>query len=470
MNINQDLIKQILSIKAKEIDKKYKNKIKELLNQYNKKDIKEIYVFYYYGRSFIDGSISKTTSFKDMVDFHKNDTLDEILRKLCNTQYCALKQSWETANDRFNEHENNVQKELFEKRLKSYNKPNGHNFFKFNELPDKKSSNKVFEDIFKEFNLMDTTDINIAKSIIDKVILETNGSIIVDFLGSENFDYLDYVENDDEMLKLYWKYSNGNNKYPLPPHNIRVDIAFEKLELIKYSNTNVAIALKGFYRNKNEIKQYYHNKEKIKKIYEFFEIKWSLFYNELNFDKKHRGASENFQVTFLPWRYYNILILPKENLPSVGDTSKILILKNLLDIKNLLSKTFNEFYKKFEDDEDFITMYGNRYRKILEKLLKFILLASKIMFKENYEKDMIGKLLEQMKYEITKEEDYLNNYNKLNLNNIVQKIEDEGLLKKLHLCSHDNVKHNIDKKIVEEIHNKISQILEESYKYFQLQV
>lgn len=501
MNINQSIIEQILTIKAEEnaelseipseitfggsdatdyetiakhfeIGNKYGNKIKKLLKQYDKGDIQKVYVYYYYGRSFSDGSMSKTTSFDDMLDYHKDDTYDEILEKLCGTQYLVLKQHWKVANSEFEEHENNVQKEkeLFDKKLKSYTKPQDHEFFKFNKLPNKVSSNKVFEKIFDELRLKKTEDIHIAKAIIDKVILETNGSVVVDFLGNENFDHLDFVENDTEVLKLYWKYSNGNNKYPMPPHNIRVDIAFEKLELIKYSNTNVAILLKGFYRDKSEIKQYYHNKEKIKRMYEFYEVKWSLFYNELNFDKKQRGAIENFQVTFLPWRHYNIIILPRENLPSVGDTTKILITKNLYDIQDSLIKTFHNFQEKFEEDEDFITMYGNRFRKILEKLLKFILLASKIMFKENYEKDMIGNLLEQMKLEIEKEENYLNFYDKDKLNIIVQKIEKDGLLEKLNLCSHDNVKHKIDRNIIAEINKDIIELLDESFRYFKLKI
>lgn len=501
MNINQNIIKEILKIKAEEntelseipseitfggsddtdyetiakhfdIGNKYNNKIKELLKQYDEGDIHKVYVYYYYGRSFSDGSMSKTTSFKDMLDYHKDDTYDEILEKLLGTQYLALKQFWEVANSKFEEHENNVQKEkeIFDKRLKSYTKPKEYEFFKFNKLLNKNSSNTVFEKIFNELGLTETENIDIAKSIIDKVILETNGSIVVDFLGNENFDHLDYVENDTEMLKLYWKYSNGNNNYPIPPHNKRVDIAFEKLELIKYSNTNVAIVLKGFYRNKNEIKQYYCNQEKIKKMYEFYETKWSLFYNELNFDKKQRGAMENFQVTFLPWRYYNIIILPRENLPSVENTTKILILKNLYDIRDSVIKTFNNFQEKFEENEDFITMYGNRFRKILEKLLKFILLTSKIMFKENYEKDMIGNLLEQMKLEIKKEEDYLNFYDKNKLHAIVQKIENDGLLDNLNLCSHDNVKHKIDRKIIDEIKKDIIELLDESFRYFKLKV
>ena len=115
-------------------------------------------------------------------------------------------------------------------------------------------------------------------------------------------------------------------------------------------------------------------------------------------------------------------------------------------------------------------MYGNRLRKIVEKLLKFILLASRIMFKENYEKDMMGSILEQMKNEVIKEEDYLNFYDKNVLNSIIFKLEDNGLLDKLNLCSHDNVKHKINKNIIDNIYEEINILIQYSYKYFKLKV
>jgi hypothetical protein len=205
-------------------------------------------------------------------------------------------------------------------------------------------------------------------------------------------------------------------------------------------------------------------------MYSNAEMKWSLFIHELNFDKQQRGALENFNVTFLPWRYYNILILPKENLPSVGDTTKILILKNLFDIKNTLENTMNEFETNYFENEEFITMYGNRFRKIVEKLLKFILLASRIMFKENYEKDMLGSILEQMKNEVEREEDYLDYYDKDILSLIILELEDTGLLEQLNLCSHDNVKHKINKEIIDEIYGRVQNLLQQSYKYFKLNI
>ena len=447
--------------------------LKELFEKYAEEEIRKIYTFYYYGRSFTDRSMSKTTSFDDLFEYLNQDSSNEdILEKITGVQISVLINCFKVAKENFDEHEKNVskEKEVFEKRLKRYTKKGDHSFFKFPKKENKESTYETFINVFQKFGIDKTSDINLAKQIIEKIIEETNGWVIVDFLGNENFDHLDFVENDDEILKLYWRYSSGNNNYPIPPHNTRSDIAFEKLELVKYGKNNVAIALKGFFRNKKEINNYYTNNEKICKMYSNDENKWSLFFYELNFDKKQRGSIENFNVTFLPWRYYNILVLPKENLPTVDKTTKILILKNLLDIENTFNSTINEFEKNDSKNEEFLTMYGNRFRKIVEKLLKFILLASKIMFKENYEKDMLGAILEQMKNEIGKEEDYLNLYNNDMLCKIIAELENNGLLEQLNICSHDNVKHKINRDTIEEIYGKVQNVLQFSYKYFKLAI
>ncbi len=416
--------------------------------------------------------MTATTSFWDLFNHNKDTSYDDILEKINGIQTSVLIRCFDVAKEKFDEHEKNVreEKEKFETRLKLYTKDKENTFFKFPKKENKESTYNTFMNVFEKFDTHETSDINTAKQIIETIIEETNSWVVVDFLGNENFDHLDYVENDDEVLKLYWKYSSGNNQYPIPPHNTRIDIAFEKLELIKYSEKNVAVALKGYYRSKKEVKSYYCNQEKIRKMYSNDEMKWSLFIHELNFDKKQRGSIENFNVTFLPWRYYNILILPKENLPSVGDTTKILILKNLYDIENTLKNTMSEFETNYFENEEFITMYGNRFRKIVEKLLKFILLASKIMFKENYEKDMLGSILEQMKNEVQKEEDYLNYYDKNILSLMISELEDTGLLEQLNLCSHDNVKHKINKDIIDEIYGRVQNLLQQSHKYFKLNI
>ena len=223
--------------------------------------------------------------------------------------------------------------------------------------------------------------------------------------------------------------------------------------------------LKGFYRGKKEIKNYYCNTEKIRKMHYFVESKHSHFYYEMNFDKglkEQEGSLENFDVTFLPWRYFNIIILPKENLPSTGHTSKMLIARNLIDINNRASETYKHYFNNYIDDEDYIAMHGNRFRKITENLLKFVLLASCFMFKENYEKDTLGNILNQMK---SKRDEEFSLYNTQSLEEIIKLVED-SLIDNLNLCSHDNVRHKIDKKIIEDIYNDFITLLKLSKNLF----
>ena len=234
MNINQKIIKQILEIKSEnekelsklpseitlggsnpididnmvkhsEIGNKNSREIKILLKKFEIDEIKNVYVFYYYGRSFTDGSMSTTTSFDDLLNFYKDVIIDDIIEKLSGTQYYNLKNCWEIANKNFVEHEKNApkEKEIFNKRLSSYTKNGKDTFFKFQKKENKESTNQVFINIFNDLNLKGTTDINTAKNIINSIIDETNNNVVVDFLGSENFDNLNYVENDDEILKLY---------------------------------------------------------------------------------------------------------------------------------------------------------------------------------------------------------------------------------------------------------------------------
>ena len=77
-------------------------------------------------------------------------------------------------------------------------------------------------------------------------------------------------------------------------------------------------------------------------------------------------------------------------------------------------------------------MYGNRYRKILESQLKFVLLASGIMYKENYEKDTLGLLLQQLEDKDTFTRK-ISLYKEEVLDNIVEFVKKE-LLDSLNFC------------------------------------
>ncbi len=109
-------------------------------------------------------------------------------------------------------------------------------------------------------------------------------------------------------------------------------------------------------------------------------------------------------------------------------------------------------------------MYGNRFRKILESLLKFILLASGIMYKDNYEKDTLGLLLEQLgdKESFSRK---ISLYNDENLDSITAFVK-KDLLDNLNFCSHENVSTKFDKSMIENIFKNMLGVLNMTKEYF----
>jgi|GEM_PF-2376342 len=370
------------------IDVEGDNKAKELhglLINYSVEDIRKSYVFYLYGRHILT-RYEPSQSYFDLLESNENYCLEQLIRKITYIEYIYLYKAFDAASQNFCSNELKVakEKEALVRRVKTYIKNPPDCYFQMDQgkenIPD--CTIQSFKEICVDIG-DGVTEINKAKDIINKLIEKTHGQVVVDFLGQENFDHLDHVENDGEILKLYWKYSFGNNEFPFPPHNERVDIAFEKMEVFNFRANNTSIVLRGFYRNKEDINEYYktgkNSAEKITRMrHHIKEFKNSHFYYVMNFDKRQRGSFENFNVTFLPWRYFNIIILPKEDLPSTGYTSKLLIARNLIDINNRASETYKHYLDNYLNNEDYIAMYGNRFRKITENLLKFILLASPV--------------------------------------------------------------------------------------------
>lgn len=439
--------------------------LEKKLEKYSNTDLLEVYTFYHFGRSFLDGSASSNCSYYYMLEDFKDINREEILKKFHGVQKSSLISCFDSASKNFDRHEANmiVEKEKYEKRQKSFLKKDGHSFFEFGKRDRTKSTSENIRKIFENYETSQISDINQALEIVQKTIQATDGQLIVDFLGGSSFDHLDFVEGDDEVLKLYWKYSQEN----LSTHNVRVDIRFDSLEHIELNGLNF-IALKGYFADKKWIKNYYCNKEKIKKLEYIYESKQSHFYYDISFDKTQRGGLENFYVNFLPWRYFNILILPMDNDFSSSNSTQLLILKNIIDLENRSNKAIHAFRSVDESDEDTILMYGNRFRKILESLLKFVLLASKTMYKESYEKDMLGSLLEQIKNRDEDDKRY-SQYDEEKLDEIAKFIE-EDFLKDLNFCSHDNVSKKIDSEIVENLYTNMSGVFGKVKEYFRLEI
>ena len=225
-SVNSASLFKLIDEERKEFDK-YKKEQKKLLYSYGEEIVREIYTFHYYGRD----SISPSTSFYDMLKWNRQVSMEQMVEKLLGVSFSPVKNAWDCAKEKFEEHEKNVPQEKVksEKKLRAYEKKGNHSYFKFEKRHTTKSTREAFLEVQQSFNLTKTSDIKIAKEIIENIIKETNGRVVVDFLGAGSCDHLDYVECDDEILKIYWKYSSENHF----PHNYRIDIALDKLEFIE---------------------------------------------------------------------------------------------------------------------------------------------------------------------------------------------------------------------------------------------
>ena len=453
-----DNIQEIINTFEESLEEK--DKIIKKLDQFSDKELLEVFAFYYYGRDIVGKAENSWYSYFDKLEDLKGTSRSNILDKLCGVQKNNLKSTFNKAFEKFDEHENSIpkEKEKYKRRQKSFLKKDGNEFFEREENFEKSNSINI-QKAFSELNIENTEDIKVAKKVLESIIENTDGLLGVDFLGLGSFDRLAFVEVDDDILKLYWKYSQESSLV----HNYRVDIKFDKLKLIQIGKDIRALAIKGFYTDIKWIKNYYNNNEKAK-INSFEISKTSVFYYDLDFDKTQRGGKENFIVSFLPWRYYSILVSSFEDKSNSIDFTKILLLINFNEIENRINQTYLEFKESKYNSEDSLSMYGNRYRKILESLLKFVLLASGIMYKENYEKDTLGLLLQQLEDKDTFTRK-ISLYKDEVLDNIVEFVKKE-LLDSLNFCSHENVSVKFDKNIIENLHNNMRIVLKMSMYYF----
>lgn len=120
-----------------------------------------------------------------------------------------------------------------------------------------------------------------------------------------------------------------------------------------------------------------------------------------------------------------------------------------MDIESRLNRTYKRFLSDIANDniaiEDDIAMYGNRYRRILENLLKFMCLAKRIMFKNSYEKDMLGELITRLRTQ-----DPINSFERVLPDSLCESIIQ--MQERLNFLSHENVsKMDINKETIEQL-------------------
>ncbi|WP_428023180.1 hypothetical protein [Arcobacter sp.] len=450
-------------------------KFEEDTKEFTDIEFLHLFAFYHYGRDecrFLEVTPPTTTSsYIDIFNYFKDWERGNIIIKLRMLQYYAIKKYFKDALRGYFINEKDVQKrkDKYKKRLKSFNKETISEIEKYKGNTSN-STIQTFKDIFSDYQTEIIKDIKIAKKIIARIIHSTGGHIVCDFIDYGNFDHLHYVEIDEDhnILKLYWYHSNVKSTV----QNVRVDLKFDSLLLINQSSF-ASIAIKGYYQTLKEVRNYYGNAESVNSFVQKPRThSHSNFQYEMSFDKRINKKIENFHVSVLPWRFYNVLISPKENLGDVIQSKKILIMSNLKELKNRINFTYEKIQLIELDNEDDITMFGNRYRKFVENLLKLICLMKVYMFEENYKSDTLGALLTKLKenslyFKLENGEDINISKEDIEPEILLYKIITltENIIKELNLHSHENVCTKIDETMLEILHKEINFLFELSYLY-----
>lgn len=101
----------------------------------------------------------------------KGTSRSNILDKLCDVQKNNLKSTFNKAFEKFDEHENSIQKEKekYKRRQKSFLKKDGNEFFQREENFEKSNSINI-QKAFSELNIENTEDIKVAKKVLENII------------------------------------------------------------------------------------------------------------------------------------------------------------------------------------------------------------------------------------------------------------------------------------------------------------
>ena len=164
-----DNIEEYIDILEEGIEEK--DKIIKKLEQFSDKELLEVFAFYYYGRDIVGKAENSWYSYFDKLEDLKGTSRSNILDKLCDVQKNNLKSTFNKAFEKFDEHENSIQKEKekYKRRQKSFLKKDGNEFFQ-REENFKKSNSINIQKAFSELNIENTEDIKVAKKVLENII------------------------------------------------------------------------------------------------------------------------------------------------------------------------------------------------------------------------------------------------------------------------------------------------------------
>lgn len=197
-------------------------------------------------------------------------------------------------------------------------------------------------------------DINDAKKLIDKLLIETEGWVILDFLDYGGWDRITSVEIvDEEYLKLTYRNLEGSSNAGLILH-------FQDLYTLVNENLS-AIFIRGYSIKKDDVKKRFEENASSFKF-----VRNRNF--SIEFVRTINGMEETYQVMTSP--IYSFAILPKDTPLQPQNSQEVLFYFNFGINLSRLEKVKEKLEGLSPNDFDEIRSLGNTTRVIFESVLK----------------------------------------------------------------------------------------------------
>lgn len=254
--------------------------------------------------------------------------------------------------------------------------------------------NTIFQEIIKDYpnQIKDPFE---AVSLLERIIHETRGLAILDFIDYGGWDKISSVSYDenDNVFHLYWHENGQEGKRG----SSRDGLCFVFQELVTYSNDSLSgIFFRGYSIKKNKIRKILSNHGDdltIEKNRNFF----CEFKRTVNFVK------ESFR--FLNSPIYSFAIIPKNTILKPSDSQELLFEMNFQYCIDRLRNRQVQLLQTDQYDCDTICEKANTGRRYFEFVLKIECClvehhvsflgfekTKEAKFKKEYNKMMLGDL------------------------------------------------------------------------------
>ncbi len=261
-----------------------------------------------------------------------------------------------------------------------------------------KEGNVIFKDLAGNFGNQKITVASEIKKFFSRLIRETGGWVILDFLDTANWDKIESFEFSDEdgLLTLIWhdyrtveesEEDREMRQTVFPASLYSLGICVSSVVPI-VGDQSAIFLLNGYAKTEREIKKLYEPDTSE------FEIGNNSFF-EKSVVRKIGGNWEVIDYHSTP--IYSLAIIPKNSGLSSLDSKRFLYQYNIQELLKRLAIVIEALDTVDHNDHDIICEKANTARRILESALKIECCYRDVDIKGDYSKVLLGQLLKYVK-------------------------------------------------------------------------